>query len=198
MMTSVPPPAYALPRLDELVGPWSIPSWLSSQYEELGRSDKLYRRFAAMGLVANRFIPDSSRELTVYVDDNHADELERRAMTWLMTQLPEDLKQVSHEAELEALSLVSEFDALEARDWPINDLLLLALAREILESVTVLLRRRGYASRIMPTLTVLDEAACERIPFNRLPPPPFRPQSLLAVRGLAPKSGGAESSAPCP
>ncbi len=187
MMTEILPPSYALPRLDELIGPWTIPSWLKAQYEELGKSDKIYNRFAAMGLVTNRFLPVTNAELEAFVESNYDKEFEKRTQAWLMAQTPEDMKEVAHLAELEALSLVTEFDVLEARKWPINDLILLALAREILESVAILLRRRGYGSRVLPLIAIMDEQADKRIPFATLLPPSFRPQTLLAVRGLSPR-----------
>lgn len=187
MMTQRLPPSYALPQLDDLTRPWPIAPWLAGQFKELALSDKIYRRFAAMGLVLNRFTPDDLRDMTAFVDGDHDREIDARIMVWLNAQTPEDMKEVSHLAEIEALNLITEFDVLEARAWPINELVLLAISREILECVVILLCRRGYASRVMPTVELFDEEARKRIPVSKLAAPSFRPQLLLAVRGLTPK-----------
>lgn len=187
MMAQNQAPLGALPRLAELVGPWTIPPGIAAKYEELARSGRVYDRFTAMGLVISRFLPATRDELEAYVKSRYDHEFEAKTKAWLMAQTPEDMKEVSHLAELEALSIVAEFDKLEAKNWPMNDLLLLAIAREMLESVTVIIRRRGYASRVMPILEKLDRAATERLPFDQLPAPTFRPALLLTVREQAPR-----------
>jgi hypothetical protein len=187
MMATNQPPSCVLPRLEELVGPWSVPPGLASKYEELAKSGRVYDHYTAMGLVTNRFLPSSRDELAAYVKSGYDHQFESRITDWLMTQSPTDMKEVARLAELEALNLVTEFDKLEAKRWPINDLLLLALAREMLEGVATIIRRRGYASRVMPIINKLDEVALARLPFDKLPAPLFRPELLLAVREQAPK-----------
>lgn len=186
-MTEMLPPSHDLPTLEELVGAWSIAPWLAEHYKNLREQNTLMSRLTAVGMVANRFIPNTSRELTMYVDGDHSGALEARVMLWLMAQPPEDMKRASQEAELEVLNLIAEFDKAEAKHWPMPDLLLLATAREMLECSVILLQRRGYVSRIRPMLDAFDAQALKRIPFNKLDAPPFRPMLLLAVRGLTPR-----------
>ncbi|GEM_PF-3551639 len=185
-MVTKPPLSHALPRLDELVQPWSIPSWIVTQFNELGTSEHLYRRFAAMGLVLNRFFPDDPSELDKFINDEHDVELDNKITIWLMAQSHVELKSLAQLAEQEALNLGTDLGHIESTGWSMHELLLLALSREILECVTVLLRRRGYASNITPLLQSLDRDAQRRIPFPRLSVPSFRPQLLLAVHGMAP------------
>jgi hypothetical protein len=186
-MATNQPPSSALPLLSDLVGPWSIPPGLAAKYEELASTGQVYDRFVAMGLVINRFLPSTRDELEAYVKSGYDHKFEAQTKAWLMAQSPEDMKAAARLAELEALNLVIEFDKLEAKRWPINDLLLLALAREMLESVATVIRRRGYASRVMPIIEKLDQAATERLPFSKLSTPLFRPELLLTVREQAPR-----------
>lgn len=187
MANSMLPPAHHLPHLFELVGGWSVAPWFTALYEELRTSDSLYQRFAAIGLVASRFQPNSPGELQCFIEDNHRHWIDGRVEIWLTVQTREDLSEVVKLAELETKNLIRDYGEHKANAWPMNELVSLAVSRELLECVIVLLQRRGRANNVLTAVSRLDIDARKKIPFGKFGELESEPQLLVAVRELTPR-----------
>src|SRR5688572_30283135 len=143
MMTQELPPSYALPKLDDLVRPWPAPLWFKALYERFAKHASPYHRFAAMGLVTKRFLPDEPKLVVAFCDNDGQIEITRRVQVWVDEQEPAEMKRVAHLAEEELTEFAYELGRVSQANWPIIDLVNLAFRREILEDVVMILRLRG-------------------------------------------------------
>ena len=167
-MTQNISPSYALPVFDDLIRPWPAPTWFEPLYQRLAKHASPYHRYAAMGLVFKRFLPGEPKFVTAFCDNDGHLEISRRVAVWIDSEEPAEMKRVAHLAEQELIELTLEFGRIMAANWPIIDLVNLAVRRELLEDVAAILRHRGYAMRLMVGLDTFDHAVSEVLPVNRL------------------------------
>ncbi|MCC7522514.1 hypothetical protein IT407_01800 [Candidatus Uhrbacteria bacterium] len=159
-----------LPSLSELSAGYIAQPWLADAFDRFANHHQLYLRYAAMGLVLNRFMPEDARMRKEFVDNESEEPMSGpagRVMAWLRTRSSRELRFVEKAASKEILRMSSLLDTLYRSDWPEHELLSLAVQREIFEAVFVLLRRRGMVSDLSHALAILDAEARKRLARGR-------------------------------
>lgn len=163
------------PTLSELSAGYIAQPWLADAFNRYSRHHLQYLRYAAMGLVLNRFMPEDERMRKEFLE-NEAEEPESgpagNVMKWLRTRTNRELHFVGKAASQELLRMSSLVDTLSRQGWPESELVSLAVQRELFEAVFVLLRRRGMASDLAHGVSVLDAEARKRVK------PALRPRAM--------------------
>lgn len=167
-MTQNIPPSSALPALDDLIRPWPVHAWLEMLYQRLARHHSLYHRYAAIGLIQNRFLPEGREYLEAFIDQDGASGISHRVHVWTCAQEPRTMKIVTRLAEQELLEITAGLDQLAKTNWLEQELVTLAIRRELLEAVKMALLCGSAPLRLIDGLRTMDAWADQNIPFDRL------------------------------
>lgn len=164
-----------LPTLPELSAGYIAQPWLGDAFNRYSSHSLMYLRYAAMGLVLNRFMPEDARMRKEFMD-NESEEPEAgpagNVMAWLRSRSNRELRFVCKAASQELLRMSALLDDLHRKGLPESELLSLAIQRELFEAVFVLLRRRGMVSDLSHALAILDAEARKRVK------PALRPRAM--------------------
>ena len=154
------------PPLQDLVGEWTVESWLAIRYTRYAKSEACYKRAAALGYLQTHFRPmGSEQERSRYyallkLDPGH--DVKHRA--WLVAKgMPEAFLKCVEQEILEQIEGLNRWlDRIEGEAYPPEELKALQEARYILEMAMHSLIVNSRSDRVRRELMAFDHEVKKR------------------------------------